>query len=154
MKPRIPPPIIMLAAAVLMWVLHRQMPLALWIAPPWNQFGSAPAALGLAIGIAAVVRLHQARTTTSPMDPGKASCLVTDGVFRISRNPIYLGMVLLLAGWAIWLGSATPWAIPPLFAIVITAVQIIPEERALSQRFGEPYRAYRKSVARWIGHVR
>lgn len=151
MKPRIPPPIMMLAAFAIMWVLHRHMPLAQWIAPPWNQFGSLPAALGLATGVAAIVRLHQARTTTSPMDPGKASRLVTDGVFRFSRNPAYLGMVLLLAGWAIWLGSASPWVVPPLFAIVITAVQIVPEEEALGRIFGEQYRDYQKRVARWIG---
>lgn len=151
MKPRIPPPVLMLAAAVLMWILNRWLPLVRWIAPPWNQFGSAVAAIGLLIGVAAVVRMHQAHTTTSPMDPGKASRLVTDGVFRISRNPIYLGMELLLIGWAIWLGGASPWIIPPLFAVVITAVQIIPEEQALGHRFGEAYRAYRKSVARWIG---
>ncbi|WP_185218960.1 methyltransferase family protein [Paraburkholderia dinghuensis] len=151
MKPRIPPPVLMLAAAVIMWVLHRRFPLAVWVARPWNQSGSVVAAIGVAIGVAAVVRMHQAHTTTSPMDPGKASSLVTDGVFRISRNPIYLGMALLLTGWAIWLGSASPWIIPPLFVILITAVQIIPEEQALDQRFGEPYRAYQKRVARWIG---
>lgn len=151
MKPRIPPPILMLAAFALMWVLNRRMPLARWIAPPWTQFGSFPAALGIVIGVTAVVRLHQAHTTTSPMDPGKASFLVTDGVFRFSRNPIYLGMVLLLAGWAVWLGSASPWVIPPLFAVFITAVQIVPEERALGLRFGEKYRAYQSRVARWIG---
>ncbi len=151
MKPRIPPPILMLAAAVIMWVLHRRFPLAVWVAPPWHQFGSVVAAIGIAIGVAAVVRMHQAHTTTSPMDPGKASSLVTDGVFRISRNPIYLGMALLLIGWAIWLGSASPWVIPPIFVVLITAVQIIPEEQALGQRFGEQYRAYQKRVARWIG---
>ena len=67
---------------------------------------------------------------------------------------MYLGLVLLLIGWAIWLGSASPWVIPPLFVIVITVVQIIPEEQALEQLFGEEYRSYRRSVARWIGRRR
>ncbi|MDI9700796.1 isoprenylcysteine carboxylmethyltransferase family protein [Burkholderia cenocepacia] len=150
MKPHIPPPIVMLAAAAIMWTLHRWMPLIRWIAPPWNRFGSLPAAVGLVIAVSAIVRFRQARTTTNPMDPGKASCLVTDGVFRISRNPMYLGLELLLIGWAVWLGSASPWLIPPLFAIVITIVQIIPEERALEQRFGDQYRSYQRCVARWI----
>jgi protein-S-isoprenylcysteine O-methyltransferase Ste14 len=76
---------------------------------------------------------------------------VTDGVFRISRNPMYLGFVLLIIGWAIWLHGASPSVIPPLFVLVITRVQIIPEERALERLFGAQYVAYRCSVARWIG---
>ena len=88
------------------------------------------------------------------MDPSKASQLVTGGVFRISRNPMYLGLTLLLVGWAIWLGNASPWLIPPLFVTLITVVQIIPEERALQQRFGEQYVSYQRSVARWIGRHR
>ena len=151
MKPRIPPPIVMLAAAALMWALHRWIPLANWIAPPWNRLGSVPAEVGLVIAVAAIVRFRQARTTTNPIDLRKASSLVTDGVFRISRNPMYLGLELLLTGWAVWLGSASPWLIPPLFAIVITIAQVIPEERALEQRFGDQYRSYQRRVARWIG---
>lgn len=151
MKPRVPPPVLMLAAAILMWMLNRWLPLAQWIAPPWNQFGILPAAAGLALGIAALVRFRRERTTTNPLDPSQASHLVTEGVFRVSRNPIYLGMVGLLIGWAIWLGGASPWVMPPLFAIVITAVQIIPEEHALDQLFGDQYRAYQRRVARWIG---
>ena len=85
------------------------------------------------------------------MDPSKASQLVTAGVFRVSRNPMYLGMTLLLIGLALWLGSASPWLIPPLFVIIITVAQIIPEEHALGQVFGEPYAAYRRRVRRWVG---
>ncbi|MBU6489629.1 MAG: isoprenylcysteine carboxylmethyltransferase family protein [Burkholderiales bacterium] len=155
MKPSIPPPIVTLAAAALMWALHRWAPLFTHlIAPPWNRFGSLPAVVGLAIAVAAIVRFRQARTTTNPMDPSKASRLVTDGVFRISRNPMYLGLVLLLIGWAVWLGSASPWLVPPLFVTVITVVQIIPEERALGQRFGDQYRSYQQRVARWVGRRR
>jgi protein-S-isoprenylcysteine O-methyltransferase Ste14 len=90
----------------------------------------------------------------NPLDPSKASRLVTDGVFRVSRNPMYLGLVLLLIAWSIWLGSASPWLVPPLFVILLTVVQIILEEHALSQRFGEQYLAYQRSVARWIGRRR
>lgn len=144
----------MLVAAALMWALHRSLPLARWIAPPWNRLGSVPALVGLAIAAAAIGRFHRAQTTTDPMDPGKASHLVTDGVFRMSRNPMYLGLTLLLTGWAVWLGSASPWLVPPLFAIVITVVQIVPEERALAQRFGDSYLAYQRRVARWIGRRR
>ncbi len=151
MKLHIPPPILMLLAATLMWALCRWLPMAHWIARPWNRLGVIPAAIGLAITVAAIRRFRQARTTVNPMDPGKATQLVTDGVFRISRNPMYLGFVLLLIGWAIWLHGASPWVIPPLFVFAITRVQIIPEERALERLFGAQYVAYRRSVARWIG---
>jgi protein-S-isoprenylcysteine O-methyltransferase Ste14 len=151
MQLRIPPPIVMLLAAALMWALHHWMPLGHWIDPPWNRLGGLAGAVGIAILVAAFVRFYQARTTVNPMNPSRASRLVTEGVFCLSRNPMYLALVLLLIGWAIWLGSATPWLIPPLFVIVITVVQIIPEEQALGQLFGDQYLSYRRSVARWIG---
>ena len=151
MKLRVPPPIFMLLAAAAMWTLNRWLPLAHWIQPPWNRMGALPAASGFVIAVAAFVRFHQVRTTVNPMDPSKATQLVTDGVFKISRNPMYLGLVLLLIGWAVWLDSASPWFIPPLFMLVITRVQIIPEEQALERLFGTQYIAYRRRVARWVG---
>jgi protein-S-isoprenylcysteine O-methyltransferase Ste14 len=154
MHPHIPPPIVMALAALLMWALDRWTPLAQWVGPPWNRLGCVAAAVGVAIAVAAFVRFHRVGTTVNPADPSKASHLVTDGVFRVSRNPMYLGLLLLLIGWAVWLGSVTPWLIPPLFVLVITVVQIIPEERALHQRFGEEYVSYQRSVARWIGRRR
>jgi len=153
MQPHIPPPFLMLLAACLMWALRRWLPLGQLISTPWNQLAVLPAAAGVAIAVAAFVRFRQARTTVNPMDPRKASCLVTDGVFHISRNPMYLGLLLLLIGWAVWLGTASPWLVPPLFVIVISAAQIAPEEQALEELFGEEYRAYRQRVARWIGRV-
>ena len=151
MKPRVPPPIVMLLAASIMWALHHWLPLSHWITSPWNRLGAIPGAAGVAIAAAATMQFHQARTTVNPMDPSKASQLVTAGVFRVSRNPMYLGMTLLLIGLALWLGSASPWLIPPLFVIIITVAQIIPEEHALGQVFGEPYATYRQRVRRWVG---
>ena len=150
MKPRIPPPLVMLLAATLMWAFHRWVPLGHLITAPWNRLGGLPAAVGIAIAMAAFVRFRQAQTTVNPMEPEKATTLVTDGVFRISRNPMYLGLLLLLTGWALWLRTASPWFVPPLFVIAISVAQIVPEERALEELFGERYRAYRQSVARWI----
>ena len=154
MRSHIPPPIVLALAALLMWALDRWMPLAQWITSPWNRLGWLAAGVGVAIAIAAGMRFRRVGTTVNPLDPSKASHLVTDGVFRVSRNPMYLGLVLLLIGWAICLGSASPWLVPPLFVIVLTVVQIIPEEQALSRRFGEQYLSYRRSVARWIGRRR
>jgi protein-S-isoprenylcysteine O-methyltransferase Ste14 len=144
----------MLLAAALMWALHRWLPLVHWIATPWNRLGALAGAAGVATAVAAFTRFRRAGTTVDPRDPSKASRLVTHGVFRISRNPMYLGLLLLLIGWAVWLGTASPWLIPPLFVIVITVAQIIPEEQALHKLFGEQYRAYQRRVSRWIGHRR
>jgi protein-S-isoprenylcysteine O-methyltransferase Ste14 len=151
MKPRIPPPLVMLLAASAMWALDRWLPVSRLLAPPWNRLGALPAAVGVAIAAAAMFRFRAGRTTINPMDPGKASQLVTGGIFQVSRNPMYLGLLLLLVGWALWLGSASPWLVPPLFAIFITVAQIAAEEEALGGLFGEEYRAYRRSVSRWIG---
>jgi protein-S-isoprenylcysteine O-methyltransferase Ste14 len=141
----------MLFAGGLMWALDRRLPLAYWIGPPWNWLGIAPVVLGIAVAVAALLRFRQAQTTLNPVDLGKSSRLVTDSVFRVSRNPMYLGLSLLLIGWAVWLGSASACCVPPLFVCVITWLQIVPEERALSGLFGEPYAAYRQRTARWLG---
>jgi protein-S-isoprenylcysteine O-methyltransferase Ste14 len=148
---RVPPPILMLLAAYLMWVLSRGWPLDRVFVIPWNCLGVLPAAAGVATTSAAFMHFRRAGTTVNPFKPRKASRLVTDGVFRISRNPMYLGLLLILIGWALWLGTASPWMVPPLFVIVISLAQIAPEEQALDDIFGEEYRVYRRRVARWIG---
>lgn len=153
MKTRIPPPFIMLLAALLMWAFHRWMPLAQLVVSPWNRLGWLPAAAGIGIAVAAFARFQQAHTTVNPREPHTASSLVTDGVFRLSRNPMYLGLLLLLIGWALSLGSVSVWIVPALFVIVVTALQIIPEEQALEKLFGESYLAYRQRTGRWIGRL-
>jgi protein-S-isoprenylcysteine O-methyltransferase Ste14 len=141
----------MLVAAALMWALNRWLPLAHWIAQPWNMLGAIPGAIGVVIAVAAFARFRQAQTTVNPVDLSKTSRLVTDGIFGVSRNPMYLGLSLLLIGWALWLGSTSPWFVPPVFITVITMVQIIPEEQALGRLFADQYVAYRQRVTRWIG---
>jgi protein-S-isoprenylcysteine O-methyltransferase Ste14 len=150
-KLRVPPPLIALVAAVLMCALHRWMPGAHIIPPPWNRFGALAAGVGIGIDLTAIRCFRQARTTVNPMDPSRASRLVTGGIFSISRNPMYLGLFLLLIGWALWLGTASAWLVPPLFLVVTTYAQIVPEERALTRLFGAQYVAYRRDVARWLG---
>jgi protein-S-isoprenylcysteine O-methyltransferase Ste14 len=141
----------MLLAAASMWALHRCLPLGQLIAAPWNYLAAIPVVIGRAITVAAGARFRKARTTFDTLKPRDASCLVTDGVFRVSRNPMYLGLLLLLIGWALWLGTVSPWVVPPLFVIFISVAQIAPEEQALEEVFGETYLAYRHSVRRWIG---
>lgn len=84
------------------------------------------------------------------MKPDRSSSLVTTGLFSISRNPMYVGLALLLTGWALLLGTLLPWAGLPIFVLLITELQIRPEEAALERLFGAKYEGYRKSVPRWI----
>ena len=151
---KIPPPVIDLAVGVLMWALARAFPVAqLWPQGAWP-FGLG-AALGIAlagglIALAGAWQFHRARTTVNPLSPAKASALVTGGVYRITRNPMYLGMGLVLVGWAVWLGNAAALLGLPLFVVLLDTLQIKPEERVLRQRFGEAYARYAARVRRWV----
>ncbi|HPE60468.1 MAG TPA: isoprenylcysteine carboxylmethyltransferase family protein [Thiolinea sp.] len=150
MKTLIPPPVYALTAAALMWGLDRWLPLLHWLAEPWNRVGL------VLIGLAAVADLwslglfFRARTTPNPMRPHKARELVTTGLYRYSRNPMYLGMLVMLGGWWLYLGSLTPGLVLPLFVCIINQVQILPEEAVLAERFGAAYRNYRQRVRRWL----
>ena len=98
-------------------------------------------------GLREFVRAH---TTVNPMAPTRARRLVTSGVFSRTRNPMYLGMLLVLAGWGVWLGNAVAWLGLPLFVAVLNVLQIRPEERAMRQRFGAEFERYAARVRRWI----
>jgi protein-S-isoprenylcysteine O-methyltransferase Ste14 len=150
-KLHIPPPIVALLAAALMWVLHHWLPVAYWIVSPWNRLGLLVGVVAILAAVTAFWRFRSVGTTVNPIELSKTTQLVTDGIFSVSRNPMYLGLLLLLVAWGIWLGSASVWLIPPLFAVVITLWQIIPEEQALTQLFGAQYLSYKRDVARWIG---
>jgi protein-S-isoprenylcysteine O-methyltransferase Ste14 len=105
---------------------------------------------GLLFAISAFLAFQKAHTTVSPVAIDQASSLVTSGPFAISRNPMYLGLALVLLGWAIGLGAATALAGPVLFVIFVTIFQIGPEERVLREKFGDAYADYCKRVRRWI----
>ena len=146
---RVPPVAVVLIAAALMWLLARALP---W---PGDLPGGSHAALlialaGVAIAVAGVVAFRRARTTVNPMKPETSSALVERGIYRRTRNPMYLGMALVLLGWAIWLGSAAAAAVLPVFTIYLTRFQIVPEERALAATFGEAFDGYRRRVPRWL----
>ncbi len=146
----IPPPVVALLCALLMAWLAGGLPAIGW--PP-----QGPAVLVLflllvglvfdLLGLAAFVRQ---RTTVNPLRPQRASSLVTVGVYRITRNPMYVGLCCLLLAWAVYLWSPWSWAGPVLFAAYITRFQIKPEERALEKLFGDEFRAYRHQVRRWL----
>ncbi len=151
---RVPPPVWLLFAAALMWFLDRFLPVLTVVAAPWNRAGWCVMAVALVPALTAVTQFVRARTTINPHDPTKTSALVTGGIYRWTRNPMYLGLLVLLTGWGIHLGSLSSLLIPPLFALVIKQVQILPEERLLRARFGDDYDRYCREVGRWLGRGR
>ena len=106
--------------------------------------------LGISVMLAAAIQFRRARTTVDPRSPEAASALVTGGVFRFSRNPMYLGMALLLLGWGLFLGNLPGLLLVAGFVIWINRFQIAPEERALAARFGPAFARYCGETRRWI----
>ena len=146
---RIPPPVVAVLLAAGMWMLAGVPPLL-----PLDAYRT-PAAIALVvIGIgfdfAGVVNFLQSRTTINPLRPHKAAVLVTRGIYRLTRNPMYVGLALLLVAWAVFWGSLWGFLGPVLFVLYMNRFQIGPEERALRGIFGEAYDAYAARVRRWL----
>lgn len=106
--------------------------------------------LSAVIALAAVFGLWRARTTIDPLHPARASALVTGGVFRFTRNPLYLSLLLLLVAYATRIDSWAVWAAPLVFLAYVTRFQIIPEERVLQRKFGDAFATYCAGTRRWL----
>ena len=102
------------------------------------------------LGAAGVLAFLRARTTIHPHRPAHASALVTTGLYRYSRNPMYLALLLVLAGWAVALANGLAFLLLPGFVLSLDRLQIRPEERILRAKFGAAYEAYARSVRRWL----
>lgn len=147
---KIPPPLVALACGVLMWILARATPYVSWPLAGRGIVALAVAALGVCISASGVVTFRRTGTTTNPMRPGNATTLVTAGIYRRTRNPMYLGLSIVLLGWGVYLANALALLILPGFVLYTTRFQILPEERALSALFGAQYQTYQASVRRWL----
>ncbi len=135
---------------LLMWLVATNWPAAAIQLPYAPPAGLLAAAAGITICMLAVVRFRRHRTTVLPFRPAAATALVTDGVYRFTRNPMYLGMLLVLAGWGLWLEHAGALLLLPPYVLWLHWFQILPEERAMTARFGDDYRAYQRNVRRWV----
>ena len=116
----------------------------------WRIAGVLLIAAGVLVAVLGVLEFRRAGTTVNPMSPERASNVVTSGVFRWSRNPMYLGMASVLAGLAMAVGSATGLLVTAGFCAYLSRFQIAPEERRLIEAFGEPYARYLRQVRRWL----
>jgi protein-S-isoprenylcysteine O-methyltransferase Ste14 len=142
------PPGQLLASIILAVVLAFCCPGPRLLAPPFTLLGLVPIAAGIALNLAAAAALKCHATTIKPF--AESSALVTDGVFGLTRNPIYLGMILILCGTALLLGAATPWAVCLGFAAQLHFRFVLAEEQMLAARFGEAWLDYAARVRRWV----
>lgn len=145
---RIPPPVLMILMGAGMWFVPRGPVI---VAAAWGGFFAIPLALaGFAILALGFLEFRRQGTTIDPVQIGRATTLVKSGIFRFTRNPMYVGMVTLLLAWAIFLGGITSLLGPVLFSLFLDNFQIRPEERAMSRKFGRDYEDYCKEVRRWL----
>jgi len=150
MENRIPPPLVVV-------LIGAAMAVTAWFTPALEIGSNVRVAVGgIAIALGALVAVQGAwmfrrnKTAINPVDLESASALVTSGVFRFSRNPMYVGFTAMLVGWAVCL--AAPWALvgPVAFVLFTNRFQIIPEERVMRDKFGQAYDDYQAQVRRWI----
>jgi protein-S-isoprenylcysteine O-methyltransferase Ste14 len=147
---KIPPPAVALVVAAAMWGISLA-------SPPFgvSDFMRVLAAVAIAlfgggISLAGVISFRRVRTTVNPMKPETTSSLVTTGIYRITRNPMYVGVLFVLVAWAVFLSSVWAFVGPLIFVLYINRFQIAPEERVLSAMFGTAYSNYMAKVRRWL----
>jgi protein-S-isoprenylcysteine O-methyltransferase Ste14 len=146
----VPPPVVTLLVGAAMWWAAMVTPL-LRFAP------AVPLAVAVLVALAGItveglgaLELLRHRTTVNPLEPCNTSTLVTGGVYRFTRNPIYLGDLLILIGWGLYLSNPLSIIAAFLFVPYISRFQMVPEERALSELFGASYAEFKKRVRRWV----
>jgi len=142
------PPTYLFIAIAIMVVLHFVFPVGKFIVFPWRLLGAIPLALGILINLIADRAFKRHKTTVKPFEG--STLLITSGVFRFSRHPMYLGFVLILMGIAVFMGSLMPYAVIVVFAILMDIIFIRIEERMLEEKFGEAWLEYKEKVRRWI----
>jgi protein-S-isoprenylcysteine O-methyltransferase Ste14 len=145
---RVLPPTYLLTALLAQAALHLGLPALKFIPGPWRLIGILPVICGVVLNLAADQAFKRVKTTVKPFQV--SSALVTDGAYGISRHPMYLGYVLILAGVAVMVGSLTPFLVILIFAVLMEVVFIQVEERMLEERFAGEWVAYKESVRRWI----
>ena len=147
---RVPPPVVAAVCALIMWYAGKPLP-----ALDFDFLGRFTTivvliVLGFLVGGIAVSQFSRARTTVNPLKPQESSALVTRGLYRWTRNPMYLAMLIVLVGWAFFVSNAIAFLVLPLFIAYINRFQIRPEERVLRQRFGAQFDDYCGRVRRWL----
>lgn len=147
---KVPPALLMLIFGFLMWLTDQALPQlqATW---PWHEWAArAVFVLAFVLIAAGAYSFRKAKTTVDPTKPQNASSVVTNGIYRVSRNPMYLGFLLMLLAFVFKLENPATALLLPVFILYMNQFQIKPEERALLRLFGQSYASYLNQVRRWI----
>lgn len=147
---KIPPPLVWLVCTVLALALAAAAPAWTLPFPAHRSLGLVIGVLGVACGLTGIHTFHKARTTVDPHHPEQATVLVTHGIYRFTRNPMYLGLALVLLAVIAWRANVVALLALAVLVAYLTRFQIRPEERQLHQLFGAAYDAYCQRVRRWI----
>lgn len=150
MKLLVPPPIQAAICVGLMALVVRYVPELAFSFPYQLYVAGALSLIGISIDLASLRMFYKQQTTVSPISPEKTSQLVVNGIYQYSRNPMYLGLAIILFGIAIWFGNYGSIAIVPCFIWYVTKYQIQPEEEVLLEKFGVEYANYCAQTGRWF----
>jgi len=145
----IPPLPLTFAVAIVMWLINMWLPNGLQFIGQ-NLLATFLLILGLLFILPAAISFFKAQTTVDPRTPDKSNKLVITGLYTISRNPMYVGMVLCLIALSVAQGNVLNFMLSFAFAFYLSRFQIQPEERFLTEKFGEQYTQYCQQVRRWI----
>jgi protein-S-isoprenylcysteine O-methyltransferase Ste14 len=150
LEKRIPPLALVLIVGLLMWAIANSGPRIEAGETLRLALAAILFVLGTLFPLAGVISFRRSKTTVDPRKPEASSTLVSSGVYRYSRNPMYVGFGLWLLAWGIFLASV--WALVGVifFVLYMNRFQIEPEERALRESFGDAFREYERRVRRWF----
>lgn len=149
LETKIPPPIVAVIFGLGMWALATVLPVV--DISSVRIVSAAVVAIAAAVfALSGIVSFRQAKTTINPVNPEKASSLVSSGIYGVSRNPMYVGLALLLVAWAVYLSSL--WSLIGVFGFIlyVNRFQITPEERTLTTLFSDQFLSYQAKVRRWL----
>ncbi len=147
---RIPPPLVALICAVLIWALNRLFTQFDYDFTGQRSIAIFLLAVGLTIDTLALLKFRQQKTTINPMKPNESTDLVITGVYKFSRNPMYLGLLIILCAWTLYVGNLISIVVLPIFIFYITKFQVLPEEAIMLKKFDQSYVEYKQKVRRWI----
>lgn len=150
LESRIPPPVVALLAAGAMWLMARETPSLSMQLPTKGGVAFALGVIAIAIVVTGATQFHRAKTTVNPMRPEATTTLVTSGIYRLTRNPMYVGLATLLLAWAYYLSNPSALLGVLAFVLYIHRFQIVPEEKAMRALFPGAYEAYARQVRRWL----
>ncbi len=147
---KVPPVMVFVVFALAMGGASAAIPVGQFFIPGAKWLIMGLMVVGMMVTLLGVEALGKARTTLDPRFPDKAEQLVVSGIYRISRNPIYLGLFLMLVSLAIYLSNVVALLLLPLFIVYMNRFQIMPEEKVMSEKFGEAFAEYKVLVRRWV----